>query len=111
MLLNKLKTAAIAVLVCGLAIAGLASAFLADATAGTEPAAPPEEKANPKKPEGEAKVLTVIPLRKLDAESTAKVIADAYKGKGVTVAAIPDEALATPLRGREDDGRDRGRIW
>ncbi len=42
MLLNKLKTAAIAVFVCGLAIAGLASAFLAGATAGIEPTASPE---------------------------------------------------------------------
>ncbi len=93
--------------VCGLAIAGLA-AFLAGATAGTEPSAPPEEKANPKKPEGEAKVLTTIPLRKLDVEPTAKVITDAYKGKGVTVAAIPDERLLLLYADAEDEGRDPG---
>jgi RNA polymerase sigma factor (sigma-70 family) len=92
MFLSKLKSAVVAALVCGLVIAGLASAFRTDATA-TEPGASPDEKAAkpaPEPPVGD-KVLTLIPLRKLDAEATAKVIADSYKEKDVTITAIPDE--------------------
>ena len=89
MFLNKLKASLFAMLLCGLVIAGLASAFRTDASAGTEPAAPPDEKVA--KPASDAKVVSVIPLRKLDADEAAKVVADVFKGKGVTVAPIPDE--------------------
>ena len=61
---------------------------------GPIPDAPPKAKLAPaesRQPAGEVRELTVLPLRKLEAESTSKVIAETFKGKGVTVAVVAGE--------------------
>ena len=105
MFATKLRTTVAAVLCCGLALACAAGAIH---FANAQPADP--RKANGagrlpaenralevEKPaavgavEPLPKSLTVFPLKKLDPEATAKVITDAYKGKGVTVTALKDD--------------------
>jgi RNA polymerase sigma factor (sigma-70 family) len=87
MFVKKVKSLAAVLLVCGL-IAAAGIGLRGEAVAGPEPAAPPEEKAA-RAVAATEKVLTVIPLRKLDPEETAATITRMVKG--VVVAAIPDE--------------------
>jgi RNA polymerase sigma factor (sigma-70 family) len=91
MFAKKLRAAAAVVLTAGLVVAGAYRA----ATARPDPAPPPVakgEKAAPAPP-ADSRGLTVIPLKKLDPEATAKVVADGFKGKGVTVVGVPEEKL------------------
>jgi RNA polymerase sigma factor (sigma-70 family) len=94
MLIQKMKSLAIALLVIGVVTAASAGLFRASANAGADPEAPPTAKlatAEPRQPAGEVRELTVLPLHKLEAESAAKVIAETFKGKGVTVAPVAGE--------------------
>jgi hypothetical protein len=100
MFATRLRTAAATILCCGLVLAGALGAWR---FAGAQPSKPdplrsennskleqPLEKALAEAPV-DTKVVTVFPLKKLDPEATAKVIADAYKEKGVTVAALKND--------------------
>jgi RNA polymerase sigma factor (sigma-70 family) len=103
MFATRLRTAAAAILCCGLLLAGALGVW--PGVLAQPPSTDPLRiEGNPrpvKAPEkaladaaGEPRVLTVFPLKKLEPEATAKVIADAYKGKGVTVTALKtDRAL------------------
>ena len=97
MFLRKLKTVAVAMLLSGIVTAVVAGLLGTDVNAGSEPAAPRTETgARPdavKPPTGKAneRILTVLQLKNLGAEDTASAIAEAYKGKGVTVAPIVGE--------------------
>ncbi|MBA4064038.1 MAG: hypothetical protein C0501_10060 [Isosphaera sp.] len=91
MFANKLRAAAAVALTAGLVVAGAYRA----ATAGPDPAPPPVAKGEKAAaaPPADGRGLTVIPLKTLDPEATAKVVADGFKGKGVTVVGVPDERL------------------
>jgi RNA polymerase sigma factor (sigma-70 family) len=89
MLFRKLKSAAAVVLLCGL-LAAAAMGLRSEASAGPEPAFLTQA-TSAKSVSAAEKVLTVVPLRKLNAVETAAVITDAFKGKGIIVAPIPDE--------------------
>jgi type II secretory pathway component GspD/PulD (secretin) len=87
MYLERMKLSGAVLLLCGL-IAAAGMSLRGEANAGPEPAAPPEEKSAATAAD---RVVTVIPLRKLDAAETAAIIAETYRGKAVTAAPIPDE--------------------
>jgi RNA polymerase sigma factor (sigma-70 family) len=100
---KKLKTAAVAVLLCGFVLAGVAG--LLRAQDGPDPPPPASGKAGdttdprarpaPAAPaQAGKKVLTVIPLKKLEPADAAKRLTAAYKDAGVTVAPLPaDKAV------------------
>jgi RNA polymerase sigma factor (sigma-70 family) len=89
MFLQNYKSFAAILLLWGL-IAATGTAVRSEASADHQPAPPPFEKAVNPTPAAE-KVLTVIPLRKLDPAEAATVINETYGGKGIIVAAIPGE--------------------
>jgi RNA polymerase sigma factor (sigma-70 family) len=98
MFLQKLKTAAIGLMLCGLALAGATGIFRAMATAQTEPNTPlaslKDDKAEPKKPvaprtEGK-RIVTVVSLKKLKCKETAEKLTKLFP-ESVTVAPARDE--------------------
>ncbi|MCI0705269.1 MAG: RNA polymerase sigma factor, partial [Planctomycetia bacterium] len=101
MFLTNVRTVAVAALCCGLLFA-CAAGFLHFASAQPAPGDPmmplvTEDKAKPppmEKPKPPAmgeKVLTAFPLKKLDAEATAKVLAKSFDAKLATITPMPDE--------------------
>jgi RNA polymerase sigma factor (sigma-70 family) len=88
MFLQKVKSFAAAFLVLGGLLAAAGMGLQSAASADAQPPFSADDKAAT--PSGD-KVLTVIPLRKLDAAETATVIQDTFRGKGIVVAPIPDE--------------------
>ena len=94
MLIQKMKSLAIALVVGGVVVATAVGLFRGSVSEGADPEAPPKARlttAEPRQPAGEVREFMVIPLRKLDAETTARVIVETFKGKGVTVAAVAGE--------------------
>ena len=85
MFLQKVKSFAAVLLVLGGLLVAAGVGLRNEASAGPEPAVWPDNKVAA--PSGD-RVLTVIPLRKLDAAETATAISNTYRGKGVVV--VPD---------------------
>jgi RNA polymerase sigma factor (sigma-70 family) len=99
MFLQKLKTAAMILLLCGLAIAGATGLFRAAATARTEPIIPlvdvGDDKPEPKKPTPTTpskKIVTLIVVNSTDTEETAKKLMKLF----------PQSVTVTPVRGEEN---------
>jgi len=98
MLVKQLKTGAVAVLLCGLVIAGVAGLFRAAATAEPDPNMPladaKDDKADPRKPAAPAtpdkKIVTVIPLSVTDPDKMAESLMKLLP-KSVTIARVRDE--------------------
>jgi RNA polymerase sigma factor (sigma-70 family) len=98
MFLKQLKTGAVAALLCGLVIAGMAGLFRASATAEPDPNMPladaKDDKTDPRKPAAPAtpgkKIVTVIALPLTDADKLTESLMKFFS-KSITIARVRDE--------------------